>query len=407
MLAALPVSRSVLHWKCPHHRLQLVATFRLGPRCTREGAIFTVEHAVREPKSPRSDELGVLQYLRALTFDFQRDGHDVSCVLVYSEPDPDRDGYYRPIVAADTGFEGIACVDDTARAALLALEVYERTGSKSALRLAKRWLTFIAYMQYPDGSFANFIRNTAGVRNATGPTSVKGGYWWSVRALQALARAYRITGEHRYLESYQRCILDPLADGKVQAVQALAELDLYAAEPSEPLADRILERCRFIVGSSDDLYFRDQPNTPIVSMWGYHQLHAVSLAAEMLNQPTLLGPSRSTVHNLIEPDVRARFWHTYPDRDKNGVCAYDVAPIVQGLAAMYRATGAKKYRLLALEASEWFYGRNDAGVPMYDPARGQCSDGITNGVASTNCGAESAIEAGFAELERRALLEAG
>jgi hypothetical protein len=40
---------------------------------------------------------------------------------------------------------------------------------------------------------------------------------------------------------------------------------------------------------------------------------------------------------------------------------------------------------------------------MYDPSTGMCRDGITAGIASNNHGAESAIEAGFAELERRDL----
>jgi hypothetical protein len=369
-----------------------------------EGAIFTVDLAVREPKAPRSDELGVLQYLKALTFDFDRDGKRVSCVLVYSRPDPEVDGQYLPVVAADTGFEGVACLDDTARAAVLALEVYERTGSRSALALAKRWLTFVEYMQYPDGEFANFIRNTAGVRNATGPTSHKGGYWWSVRALRALARAYRVTGDEGYLQSYRRCVLQPVADGKLQAVIALAELDLYGIQPSDELAASILERCRFIAGPAGNPYFRDQPATAVVSMWGYHQLHAVATGALMLDQPSLLTSCRRTVHNLLEPDIRERFWHSYPDRQRIGVCAYDVAPIVQGLKALHHATGAKNYRSLALDAAEWFYGRNEAGVQMYDPSRGKCRDGITHGVASDNFGAESAIEAGFAELDRRDLL---
>jgi hypothetical protein len=96
-------------------------------------------------------------------------------------------------------------------------------------------------------------------------------------------------------------------------------------------------------------------------------------------------------------------WYSYPDRQKDGVCAYAVAPLVQGLAEMHRATGAKRYRQLALSASEWFYGRNDAGVRMYE-ADGRCRDGINAGVASINYGAESAIEAGMAELERMKLL---
>jgi hypothetical protein len=44
---------------------------------------------------------------------------------------------------------------------------------------------------------------------------------------------------------------------------------------------------------------------------------------------------------------------------------------------------------------------------MYDPTTGMCRDGITHRIASLNCGAESSIEAGLAELERRSLLDAG
>jgi hypothetical protein len=60
-------------------------------------------------------------------------------------------------------------------------------------------------------------------------------------------------------------------------------------------------------------------------------------------------------------------------------------------------------RELALECAAWLDGNNLAGTAMYDPRTGCCSDGITAGEASRNCGAESAIEAGFIELARRRL----
>jgi hypothetical protein len=258
-------------------------------------------------------------------------------------------------------------------------------------------------MQYPDGSFANFIRNAAGIRNATGQTSQRGGYWWSVRALWALSAAYRLTGDASYRERYELCRLAPIPDGKINAVLALSELELYRRTPSDVLKQSILDRCNTIVDISGS-YFYDHPNQEKVHLWGYHQLHAVAAAARILDQPALVEPCRRTVRTLIEPDVQALFWYSYPDRCKDGVCAYTVAPIVQGLAEMYRATGANKYRELTLRAAAWFYGRNDAHTPMYDPSTGMCRDGIGQGVASSNCGAESAIEAGFAELERRALL---
>lgn len=364
-----------------------------------------LEIVVKRPRREQESDVTVLTFLEALTYDFEREGQQISCVLTYAEPDPERPGVYHAVVAQDTGYEGIACVDDTARAALLALDIYERSGARQALSLARRWLTFVSYMQYPDGQFANFIRNAAGVRNASGQTSHVGGYWWSVRALWSLARAYRVTGDRSYLDSYEACTLVPIPDGKIQAVQTLAELELFQREPTEALRDSILDRCTVIVGDGTSPYFLDHPRQDAVSLWGYHQLQAVASAASLLHRPDLLKACRSTINSLLDPDVRDCFWYSYPDRQKDGVCAYCVTPIAQGLGAMYRATEAKRYRQLALDATAWFYGRNDASATMYDPATGRCRDGITRGVASENCGAESSIEAGMAELERRDLME--
>lgn len=363
--------------------------------------LFVLDIEVSEPRAIDRD-YGLLGYLESLTYDFERDGNLISAVLTYSEPNPDKPGTFQAVIAADTGYEGIACVDDTARAALLALKVYERSNSRKALTLAKRWLTFVEYMQYPDGDFANFIRNGSGVRNASGPTSIKGGYAWSSRALWALAAAYRLTGNEQYRERFEACRLAPTVDNKMNAVLALGEMELYRADPSDNLRAVIEQRIGRIIAHNPP-YFRDLPRRRHVELWGYHQLHAVAEASRLLEQPKWLVSCRHTVRNLVEPDVRAMFWRSYPEQGKEGICAYMVTPLVQGLAAMHRATGAKKYRELALLGAAWFYGRNDARTAMYDPSTGMCRDGITGGIASKNQGAESAIEAGFAELERRAL----
>jgi uncharacterized protein YyaL (SSP411 family) len=345
-----------------------------------------------------------LDHLRALTFTFARDGDSISAVLVYAEPDRDSPDVYRVVAAADRGFEGIACVDDTSRAALLALRIYERTGSPTALEMARRWLGFVAYMQYADGSFANFIRNAAGVRNATGPTSHRGGYWWSARALRALAAAYRVTGRHEYLDRFHACHLDPLPDGKINGLLALAHMELYRAGRPEA-KDTALEHCRQMVETTGDApYLLDHPDSELVHLWGYHQLAALAEAGKLFERPHFLSLCRRTITSLIEPDIQALLWHAFPTREKDGVTAYDVAPLVEGLAATHAATGARRYQDLALRAAAWFYGRNDARTAMYDPTTGRCRDGITKGVASRNTGAESAIEAGLAELVRRELM---
>lgn len=344
-----------------------------------------------------------LNYLKSLTYTFERDGDSIDCLLIYAEPDPQSPTQRVAVVANDTGYEGIACVDDTARAVLLALAIHERTGSQDALEWGKRWLSFVTYMQYADGSFANFVRNPSGVRNATGPTSLKGGHAWTARGLWALARMYRVTGDEQYREQYQACTLVGIPDGKVRAMQILAEVELLQASPSDELRDKILAHCNCILALGPGPYFHDQPNTLHLDLWGYHQLHAMARAAKLLDRSDLLRSCRETVEHLVNEDVDACFWVDYPERRKDGLCVYNVSPMVQGLDAMYRATGEENYRELALLGADWLYGRNDAGEAMYDPTTGTCRDGINGGRASENFGAESAIEAGFIELVRLSL----
>jgi hypothetical protein len=108
------------------------------------------------------------------------------------------------------------------------------------------------------------------------------------------------------------------------------------------------------------------------------------------------------VRTLIAPVVADGFYHVYPHQ-REGQCAYSISPLVLGLEELYRVSGRAADRELALECTDWLAGHNAARTVLYAPQTGCCSDGLVGGRASSNCGAESAIEAGFMELARRRL----
>ncbi len=80
---------------------------------------------------------GVLRHLRRLAGYLPRTERPAAYVYVYAEPAGRRTrvGLHamapalETILARDRGIEGIACVDDVARAAVLGLRVFEMTGS--------------------------------------------------------------------------------------------------------------------------------------------------------------------------------------------------------------------------------------------------------------------------------------
>jgi hypothetical protein len=67
----------------------------------------------------------------------------------------------------------------------------------------------------------------------------------------------------------------------------------------------------------------------------------------------------------------------------------------------YRITGDKKWRKDAQRTFEWFLGRNDLRLPLYDPATGGCRDGLHSDRVNQNQGAESTLAFLMTLLELR------
>jgi len=69
----------------------------------------------------------------------------------------------------------------------------------------------------------------------------------------------------------------------------------------------------------------------------------------------------------------------------------EVAALAEACARAWRLTGDEKWRRGIEAAYEWFLGRNDGQVPMFDPATGGAFDGLTAHGPNRNQGAESTL----------------
>jgi hypothetical protein len=351
---------------------------------------------------------GVLRHLYRLTGYLPNDARRIGYVRVYSRLTHDTPTgalhQTAPAIevypADDQGFEGIACVDDVGRAAVLALQVYEMTQSGEALRLACDWLRFLEYMQSStDQRLLNFIVDESGTRNGNGKTSYPGGEPWTVRALQAYAAAWRVLRDESYLRRFWRTPFPPTGNMKYTSAYALAVMDIYQTLPDRGLEQWITDMCEAIL-TSGPRYFRDSCGKDEVEPYGYFQLAAVARAGRLLGRPEYLTACADTVTYLAEPVIKGGFYHSYPGaRDPQSV--FDISPLALGLEELYYATQNPHYRDLALQCAAWLDGNNPAGVPVYDPRTGRCNDKVhLSGEVDVKVGAESAIEAGFLHLVR-------
>src|SRR5215217_8254929 len=100
-----------------------------------------------------------LAHLNFLVEDVEIAGQPMAITHIYSEAPR-----YEWV---DASGEGIACVDDAARAAVVYLTDYEHTHDPASLDKARRLLNFSMYLQAEDGEFYNFITNRIGTINKT------------------------------------------------------------------------------------------------------------------------------------------------------------------------------------------------------------------------------------------------
>ena len=90
----------------------------------------------------------------------------------------------------DASGEGIACIDDAARAAVFYMNYYKHTQDRKYLLQIRNLINFQLYMHAPNGFFYNFIWKDYTI-DTTYRTSVAEPNWWSWRALWALTEAQK------------------------------------------------------------------------------------------------------------------------------------------------------------------------------------------------------------------------
>lgn len=141
--------------------------------------------------------------------------------------------------------------------------------------------------------------------------------------------------------------------------------------------------------------------------------HALILTGHSLGDKAMLAQGLETLKWLVGIQTSAEGIFRpvgsngfYPrGRDQ---ARYDQQPIeaqatVSACIAAFNVTGDGFWEAEARRSFEWFLGRNDLGVALYDPATGGCRDGLHSDRVSQNQGAESSLSFLLALVEMREL----
>jgi len=334
----------------------------------------------------------VLRQLARLTRTVEGVGDRALAIAVYA----DDSGH--AFAAAEAGYEGVACVDDAARALVLACDLWKATG----LPLFRAWgdglLDFVIHMQDPGGLFTNFIEDWSGRRNVRARTSLAGGEFWQARGLRGLASATLAFGDPR-AESGLRLGLARLdgvaAPSNVRAIHVRTAVELLRGGRLPSLrAD--LERWSDEIASCrrGDVLF-DDPDQDAPHLWGHLQEGALAEAGAYLGRADLVEVARRSAAAYLVPIVESGF-------DLPVVQPYGVACALYSVERLATVTGDPLFHALAHSARAWFDGRNPVRRPVYDRVAGSVHDGIDDGRLNVHSGAESNIEGALALFDELA-----
>ena len=298
-------------------------------------------------------------------------------------------------------------IDDNARALIVSTQLAEMDlGGDEALILASRFLAFIAYaFNHETGRFRNFMdyqRNwleESGSEDSHGRTlwalgtvlgrsntpalqSIAG--WLFEQALPAIlettsprAWAFTLIGIHEYLRRF---------DGDRRARQVRDELagrllTLYQHSRSDEWRwyEGGLSYCNAVLSQAMLMSGQWIPNR-IMTEAG---LESLAWLADLQHADSAGG--------YFVPIGSNGFYEQAGERARFDQQPVEAQTMASACLEAYRSTGDVRWRKEARNAFEWFLGRNDLNLPLYDPTTGGCRDGLHPDRPNENQGAESTL----------------
>jgi hypothetical protein len=293
------------------------------------------------------------------------------------------------------------CVDDNARALMVAVQADRVSTSPETKRLINTYLAFLHAAQTSDGRFQNFMTYARAFSSEPASEDCSGRALWALGLTTHLAR----DEGHRMLarQMFERGL--PFAKEMGLRGSALAMLGLASFLTAHPEVGPAASLLGSLSRRLCDLYRREAS-----ADWRWFEPtltydNALMPLALFRSYPTTkdagtLDVAKQALGFLEETSFRdGRLslvgnagWHkrhgTRPESDEQPL---DAAAFVLGFRGAYQVTGDHRYLTRMRESFAWFLGSNRLSVSVYDSATAGCRDGLGASAPNLNQGAESTI----------------
>jgi glycosyltransferase involved in cell wall biosynthesis len=294
------------------------------------------------------------------------------------------------------------CLDDNARALIMALMAYQRNKSNDAFRLLPIYLSYIHYMQTDDGNFRNFLSFNRQYLDEVGSEDSFGRTIWALGylincaasnsyrefALEIFHKSVKHFKSLKYLRGMANTIIGvslylnifPADEGMIQELVSL----------TQPLIDA------YENNQSEDWEWFENEMTYDNAILPLALLHSCEITgnekAKQIALKTMAFLDKLTLSNgYLSPVGNDGWYHRggkFPVYDQQAI--ETMAMVLMHFQA-YQTFRKPQYIEKMFLSYKWFLGENTLRAPLYDHETKGCCDGLLPTGINRNQGAESTL----------------
>jgi len=294
------------------------------------------------------------------------------------------------------------CLDDNARALIMALMAYQRSKSREAFELLPIYLSYIHYMQTDDGNFRNFLSFDRRYLDEVGSEDSFGRTIWALGHLIgcAASNSYREFAMEIFHKSVPHFTTLKHLRGMANTIIGIS-LYLQVYPSDEGMVKILAQLTQPLINAyentqSEDWQWFEEKMTYDNAILPLALLHSCEITgnenAKRIALNTMAFLDKLTLSNGYLSPVGNDGWYyrggTFPTFDQQAI--ETMAMVLMHFQA-YQIFRIPQYVEKMFLSYKWFLGENTLRAPLYDHETKGCCDGLLPNGINRNQGAESTL----------------
>jgi hypothetical protein len=293
------------------------------------------------------------------------------------------------------------CLDDNARAIIVCLAAWKKTSDQVYLDLMNKYLSYMIYMRQKDGSFKNYMTYDRVLLDEISDDTFGRTFWalgYMVRfaPIDSLFHLGLDLFDHflpqldrlTYPRGYANCLLGLYHYAKQFPDQQ--RFLILIQKLSEKLCDKFVQHKRENWNWYEDAITYDNGLLP-AALYRAYEITGNLRCLQIADESRTFLESKCFREDWLSL-IGNRIWlHLDQDYEIFAQQPIDTMAMIILYESAWEATGNKEFIDKLRLSFDWFFGKNDLNISLFDPETKGCNDGLEAYNVNRNQGAESNI----------------